>query len=45
MATKFKMSEEERERELERKLERNRVAFEGWLERKNEEQKVRLINL
>ena len=28
------------EREWERKLERNRRAFQAWLERKNEEQKV-----
>ena len=44
MAAKFKMSDEEMERELERKFERNRIAFEGWLERKKEEQKV-LIGL
>ncbi len=27
--------------ELERKLERNRAAFEAWLERKKEEQRVK----
>lgn len=33
-------SEEEEEREIEIKRERNRVAFEAWLERKKDEQKV-----
>ena len=28
--------------ELERKLERNRAAFEAWLERKKEEQRVKI---
>ncbi len=33
-------SEKEREEELRRKIQRNRAAFEAWLERKKEEQKV-----
>ena len=40
MAAKRRREEEE-ERELEIKRERNRIAFQGWLERKKEEQKVK----
>ena len=39
MAAK-RRSEEEEAREMEIKRERNRIAFEAWLERKKEEQKV-----
>ena len=39
MATKLSSEQTE----LERKLERNRAAFEAWLERKKEEQRVRII--
>ena len=37
-----KMSEKEQLLELERKLERNQRAFEAWLDRKAEEQRVRI---
>ena len=37
MATKLSSEQSE----LERKLERNRAAFEAWLERKKEEQRVK----
>ena len=37
-----KMSEKEQVLELERKLERNRQAFEAWLDRKAEERRVRV---
>ena len=36
------LSEKEIEEELARKAERNRVAFQAWLEKKKEEQKVGL---
>ena len=38
MATKLSSEQSE----LERKLERNRAAFEAWLERKKEEQRVKI---
>ena len=38
MATKLSSKQSE----LERKLERNRAAFEAWLERKKEEQRVKI---
>lgn len=36
-----KLSQKEREEELQRKLEMNQQAFEAWLEPKKEEQRVR----
>ena len=37
-----KQTEKEKEEELRRKIERNRAVFEAWLERKKEEQRVKL---